>query len=323
MKNNKKFLFLVLALTPIAASIYIYSRLKGSSTLGNKSVLPESYYGKVLLESELTADNFATVPSQMSVFTASAQAFTQAYVENIAQSLNFTTPPTVLDNPQGGQVVNWYQESATFKAILPSGPFDYKVREFSYANVSPITNSNRDALAQLALDFFTSHHFINSDQIQLDTAQVGPYAAERETGSVDVNIYLVKFRQNIDNLPVVNLTEGAGTFSVNIDSEQHVVRAFVDKVQNYTPKQKADTISFSQYQKVFTQAKVEFIQGHDVNSQTLTKIIINEVKPGLLKQVTGDQILLKPILILSGQAIFSDTSSAVATLYLPAARSDY
>ncbi len=321
MKFNKKTLFIGLGLLAILATLYLYFQLKGKSALvSSPSTLPSSHYGDVNLESAITAEDFKTVPPKMTVYDASMQPFTEAEVAKIAQSLDFTSAPSILDNPQGGKVINWYQETETFKVNLPYGPFDYKVREFSYENVSPAIES---ALTQTGLDFLTSHQFVLRDQILLDSVRIEPYAAERETGAVEVMVYLVKFRQSVNDYPIVNLTDGVGTVSVNIDSQKKVIRAFVDKVQNYAPKQQMETIPFSQYQKVFQQAKVQYVQSHEVNNSTIVKVSIKSVKPGYLKQVSGDQVTLRPILILSGKAMLSDNTSADATLYLPATKADY
>jgi hypothetical protein len=323
-KNRKVLLSTGLGFICLISIIYLISTTNPSPS--NKTSLPviqSPVNGELLIESDLT-ENSIKIPTTLPVYQLEPSQLSPTEISSIAINFGFSTQPLKFKDVNIGEVYFWSEGDNTLR-ISPIQNFIEFKKTFPVNQTG--TFSSPVALQNTAEKFLSDKIITGSNSFNFDSVRYLKYLTESagETTPDKADVADIKFIQNIDSYPILNLSTSVGTIDIQIARNNDIVLAYLDLAPKMSGQEVVSVKSFTELVSQIKQSKLVSLDKGKIDLLTISnsmikKITITSASLGYLKQSNLTSQVLQPIFIMEANAQLTNGLSVPAQLYLPAAK---
>jgi hypothetical protein len=337
---NKKSVIIATLIFIVVIVIFMVTRKSSNEAIGKPTPTPPPDLVKEVIPApniHETYDKFVlpivfdlkewNIPAYIDLYTVNNTAMSENQIKTIASLFQFTTSPIIGDDSYLKTKVYLYSKEKQTLIIYPD------IQKISYSNHAndiskPIDPNKQVNIEKIIKEYLSTRVFaplsINPEIFKPDVIKT-MYKGDEQEGAQNqkANINTIRFVTTTpNNYPIVGMSYNLGSLFGEINADDQITKIELDSVTDIGRTGQVKLYSQEEAAKAAPyNAVIQTIDGiyeGDISQTALKKITITGVRLVYLKEQTGQQKYLQPVIDMNGIATLSNGASRSINMYLRA-----
>jgi hypothetical protein len=277
--------------------------------------------------------NSYNILSKIPVYKIENRVLSDEQANTIARNLGFTSNPIKAKDAVYGMNYT-YIKGSDFVTILPeSRSIEFKAG-IGFDDIATFTKTpSPNEMEEIARNYITSHKLSTSqDQIKLQAVEFvyldpGGHITPRSQGN---NTARVTFIKELSGIPLTGEFYTKGSIEILINANKNITSLYMIETPNLAITEEYSTKTYDEVRKTIGQAKLQSLDNGKLPLEDflaynlqIRSVSVHKASLAYVLDISKNQELLQPTIILEGTAALSNFTSVPAVLYLPAISEAY